>query len=171
MSRVARDRARNRAGGRLLRRVIRCVRRRLGDRPEAGSALVELIGLGVVLLLPLTYVVIGALKVQQAAYGVTAAARAAGRAYMLAPDGGSAPDAAVQAAAEALADEGIVLAPGQLTLACASGGGDCRAPGGAIRVEITVRVSLPLVPDRSRHTTIAVDGVSVSPYGTYRATT
>lgn len=154
-------------GGRLRRRLRRPVGPGGG---EAGSAVVELIGLGVVLLLPLTYVVLGALQVQQAAYGVTAAAQAAGRAYMLAPDGGSAPGAAFGAATVALADEGVVLAPGQLSLRCATGSGDCRSPGGAVRVEIAVRVSLPLVPEHGRHTSIGVDGVSVAPYGRYRAT-
>lgn len=137
--------------------------------PERGSALIELVGLGVLLLLPLTYVILGALAVQQAAYGVTAAAQAAGRAYMLAPDGAAAPGAADEAAATALADQGLTLAPDQLQLSCAAGAGDCRVPGGAVRVRITLRVGLPLLSSRSRHTSVAVDGVGIAPYGIYRA--
>lgn len=137
--------------------------------PERGSALIELVGLGVLLLLPLTYVILGVLGVQQAAYGATAAAQAAGRAYMLAPSSAAATDAADRAAVTALADQGLTLAPGQLRLSCAAGTGDCRVPGGAIRVRITLRVGLPLLSARSRHTSVAVDGVGIAPYGLYRA--
>jgi hypothetical protein len=135
---------------------------------ERGSALVELVGLGIVLLVPLTYVVLGVLQVQQAAYGVTAAAQAAGRAYMLAPSGAAAPAAASAAAAAALADQGLTLAPGQLQLSCASGSGDCRVPGGSVRVRIALRVGLPLLSG-GRHTSVAVSGIGVAPYGVYLA--
>lgn len=135
---------------------------------EAGSALIELIGLGVVLLLPLVYLILGVLAVQQGAYGATAAARSAGRAYMLAPAGTDAGGAAWQAAVVALADEGLTLQPGQLRLSCASGSGDCRQPGGAVRVEVAIRVGLPLLGTGGGHTAIRVDGKSVSPYGRYR---
>jgi hypothetical protein len=134
---------------------------------ERGSALVELVGLGIVLLVPLTYLVLGVLQVQQAAYGVTAAAQAAGRAYMLAPSGAAAPAAASAAAAAALADRGPP-APGQLQLSCASGSGDCRVPGGSVRVRIALRVGLPLLSG-GRHTSVAVSGIGVAPYGVYLA--
>ena len=55
-------------------------------RAESGSALVEFTWLALLLMIPLVYVVITLVTVQRSAYGATEAARAAGRAYILAPD-------------------------------------------------------------------------------------
>ena len=52
---------------------------------ERGSALVELTWLGVLLLIPMLWIVLSVFQVQQGAFGVSGAARAAGRAYALAP--------------------------------------------------------------------------------------
>ena len=52
---------------------------------EAGSALIELSWLAILLLVPLVYVITSVFDVQRAAYGVTAATRAAGQAYVLSP--------------------------------------------------------------------------------------
>ena len=55
-------------------------------RDERGSALVELTWLGVLLLIPMLWIVLSVFQVQQGAFGVSGAARAAGRAYALAPN-------------------------------------------------------------------------------------
>ena len=55
-------------------------------RDEQGSALVELSWLAIILLVPLIWIVISVFEVQQGAFATSAAARAAGRAYALAPD-------------------------------------------------------------------------------------
>ena len=49
-------------------------------RGEAGSALVEVTWLSILLLVPLVYVVLAVFEVQRAAFAVDAATRAAGRA-------------------------------------------------------------------------------------------
>ena len=67
-------------------------------RGEAGSALVEFTWLGLLLLIPLVYVIISVVTVQRSAYGATEAARAAGRAYILAPDVETARERAFDAA-------------------------------------------------------------------------
>ncbi|NUR09441.1 MAG: hypothetical protein HOQ45_20855, partial [Nocardioidaceae bacterium] len=59
-------------------------------RDQRGTALVEVTWLAVLLLVPLLYVVLAVFEVQRAAYAVSAATRAAGRAYTLAPDQASA---------------------------------------------------------------------------------
>ncbi len=59
-----------------------------GDRDEAGSAVIELVWVGILLLVPLLWIVLSVFEVQPGAYAVTSAARAAGRAYALAPDDG-----------------------------------------------------------------------------------
>ncbi len=53
-----------------------CVRR----RGEDGSALVELVWLGILLLVPLLWIVVSVFEVQRGAFAVSGAARAAGRA-------------------------------------------------------------------------------------------
>ena len=50
---------------------------------ERGSALVEFTWIGLLLLLPLVYVIVTVFTVQRSAYGATEAARSAGRAFIL----------------------------------------------------------------------------------------
>ncbi len=52
----------------------------MSEYDEGGSALVELTWLGIVLLLPMVWIVLSVFEVQRGAFGVTAAARSAGRA-------------------------------------------------------------------------------------------
>nr|MBA2738363.1 hypothetical protein [Nocardioidaceae bacterium] len=59
-------------------------------RSERGSALVEFTWLCLLLLVPMVYLLLAAMDVQRASYAATAASRAAGRAYVLAPDTASA---------------------------------------------------------------------------------
>ena len=54
-------------------------------RDDTGSATVEFVLVGLLLMVPLTYVVLGALTVQSHAYAVVTAARSAARAYVTAP--------------------------------------------------------------------------------------
>ena len=54
-------------------------------RGEVGSALVEVTWLAILLLVPLLWIVVSVFEVQRGAFGVEGAARAAGRAYALAP--------------------------------------------------------------------------------------
>jgi hypothetical protein len=81
------------------------------SRAEGGSALVELTWLGLLLLIPLVYVVATLATVQRSAYGATEAARAAGRAFILSPDVVTARTRAFDAARVAMLDQGVPLAP------------------------------------------------------------
>ncbi|WP_235737764.1 hypothetical protein [Nocardioides alcanivorans] len=74
---------------------------------EAGNAVVEFIWLGILLMVPLVYILIAVFDVQRGAFGVSAAARAAGRAYTLADSVGEAERRAREAARVALADQGL----------------------------------------------------------------
>ena len=76
-------------------------------RTESGSAVVEVVWLGILLLLPMVWIVLSVFEVQRGAFGVTAAARAAGRAYALAPDDATGAQQAKAAAAVAMADQGL----------------------------------------------------------------
>ena len=67
-------------------------------RDERGSGLVELVWLGILLIIPLLWIVMSVFEVQRGAFAVSAPARAARRAYALAPN-----DAVAAAPAQAVA--------------------------------------------------------------------
>ena len=115
-------------------------------RGDDGSALVELTWLGLLLLVPLLWIVLSVFEVQRGAFAVSGAARAAGRAYALAPSDAIGRSRAEAAARQVLADQGVGDQPLGLVVTCAPAG-DCHAPGTAITVDLRSRVDLPLLPD------------------------
>ena len=139
-------------------------------RDDGGTALVEMTWLGLLLLVPLVYLLLAVFDVQRASYGVSAATRGAGRAYVLAPDVGTAQARAVQAAAVALRDQGLELGAGALAVSCVPSAGSCLQPGSSVRVSLTVQVPLPLVPDAlgGAAPSIRVSSTHLAPYGSYR---
>lgn len=115
-------------------------------RDERGSALVEFSWLAILLLVPLVWVVLSVFEVQRGAFAVSAAARAAGRAYALA-DSDSAGDArARQAARQALADQGLASAPLDLSVSCRPYPRACHAGTSVITVRVATDVRLPWLP-------------------------
>lgn len=139
-------------------------------RAESGSALIEVVWLAILLLMPLIYVVVAVFTVQRAAYGVSAAAEAAGRAFTLAPDEAAAVGRARAAAAVALRDHGVEASPEQIVIACAPEPRNCLAPGSVVTVVIDAEVDLPLMPAvlGSATPAISVDAEHRIPYGTFR---
>ena len=105
-------------------------------RAERGSAIVELVWLGILLLVPLLWIVLSVSEVQQGAFGVTAAARSAGRAYALAPDDASGRRAAEEVARRALADQGLEDAPVRVAVTCTPYPHDCHNGTSVITVRI-----------------------------------
>lgn len=116
------------------------------NRDDRGSALVELSWLAIILLVPLVWIVISVFEVQQGAFATTAAARAAGRAYALAPD-----DATGEARAEAvvrqvLADQGTPGQQARVTVSCEAPGDNCHVGTSVITVRVDSGVELPFFP-------------------------
>jgi hypothetical protein len=116
------------------------------SRGEEGSALVELTWLGILLLVPMLWIVLSVFEVQRGAFGVSAAARAAGRAYALAPTDGVGRLRAEAAARQALADQGLDGAPLVVDVTCRPFPHDCHNGTSVITVRIRSRVDLPLLP-------------------------
>jgi Flp pilus assembly protein TadG len=132
-------------------------------RTDRGSAILEFQALGLLLLVPLVYVLMAGLDVQRAMYGVTQAAREAGR--VAATTG--AEDRARAAATVALRDQGLDPAQADIGFGCA---GDCGT--GAIRVTVSSEVALPYLPDalvRSGRLVIPVRAVHDAPVDRYAA--
>jgi hypothetical protein len=90
---------------------------------------VELVWLSLILLIPLVYILITLVTVQRSAYGVTEAARAAGRAYVLSPNPATGRQLAYAAARLAMRDQGITLPASDLTIICHPNQAACLQPG------------------------------------------
>jgi len=114
-----------------------------GSDRQAGSAIVEFVFLAVLMMVPLFYLVMVLARLQAGAYGVSAAAREAGRAYVTAQVPAQAPSRARSAAGLALADQGFDH-EGRIQIRC--DGLPCMRPSGRIRITATVSVPMPLVP-------------------------
>lgn len=137
---------------------------------ERGTALVEFTWLGILLLVPLVYIVLAVFEVQRAAFAVSAAARSAGRAYVLAPTEADGMARARASAAVALADQGLSLGSGSLVVSCRPDPGDCLSPGSVVSVDVVCPVRLPLMPSALGVNTpsFRVEAVHTVPYGTFR---
>lgn len=141
-----------------------------GRRDQHGSAIVELVWLGILLLVPLLWIVLSVSQVQQGAFGVTAAARAAGRAYALAYDDGSGQRAAEDVARRVLADQGLDDAPLRVIVSCTPYPRDCHNGTSVITVRIRSSVELPLLPDAlgGGQPTFALSATHTVPIGRYQ---
>jgi hypothetical protein len=139
-------------------------------RPEPGSAVVEVTWLTILLLVPLVYLVLSVFEVQRAAFGVTTASRAAGRAFVLAPDQAAGHARAVQAATVALRDQGLMLSRGGVGITCEPDPSACLQPGSVVVVSLGLDVALPLVPDvfGGQPPSIHVSSTHRAPYGIFR---
>lgn len=111
-------------------------------RGDDGNALVEFVYLAVLLMIPLVYVLLAVFQVQSAAFGVTEAARQAGRAYARAADPSTAEATATTAARLALKDQGIEW---DGTPELCGGEGCSLAPGATVRTRVSYTVQLPFV--------------------------
>ncbi len=143
---------------------------RLRRRDQRGSALIEVSWLSILLLVPLVYIVLAVFEVQRSAFAVSAATRAAGRAYVLAPSSAEGVQRAQAAAAVALEDQGLELGRSRLALSCTPRGQACLSPGSVVHVTIAYPVALPLVPDALGGNTpsIRVRADHAVAYGTFR---
>jgi len=115
-------------------------------RDEAGSALVELSWLAIILLVPLIWIVISVFQVQQGAFATSAAARAAGRAYALAPDDATGRARAEAAVRQVLADQGTDGQQARVQVSCRAPGDNCHVGTSVITVRVDSAVNLPFFP-------------------------
>lgn len=139
-------------------------------RGEAGSALVEMTWLSLLLLVPLVYVLLAVFAVQAGSYAASGAARAAARAYVLAPDEASAPARARAALRTTLADHDIDADEVRMSVACRPSPRNCLAPGSVVTVAVRHQVPLPLVPLAlgRQVPSVRVEAEHAVGYGTFR---
>lgn len=111
---------------------------------ERGSASVEFLTIGMLLTVPLVYLVLALSGVQAAALATEGAARHAARLITVSDSHGAAMAAADAAVAVALADAGV--ADTDVRIECTPTPADCTTPGGVVTVTVSVAVPLPLMP-------------------------
>lgn len=112
---------------------------------DSGSASLEFITVGLILLVPLVYLVLAMSVLQGGAFAVEGAARQAARVYVQAPTAAEAEARAERAVLVGLADYGIDAAAAEVSIACAAGAA-CLSRRSVVTVTVRVRVDLPFVP-------------------------
>ena len=137
---------------------------------ERGSALVELVWLGILLLVPLLWIVLSVFEVQRGAFAVTGAARAAGRAYALAPNDAVGQARAESVARRALADQGLEGQEVRVRITCTPSPANCHTGTSVITVRVFSGVDLPLLPDvlGGGAPSFALDAAHTVPIGQYQ---
>lgn len=144
-----------------------CRGRVLEDR---GSAVLEFIVIGVLILVPMAYIVMSVMRVQAATMASTQAVREAARAYATADSVAEGRAAAITAAQVAFEDQGFLLPESALRVDCLGG---CLAPGSSIQVDLDWRVDLPWIPaslSQGRSASVPIDAVHTARVDTYRLT-
>ena len=114
-------------------------------RDERGSASLEFLTVGMLLLVPIVYLVLALASVQGGALAVEGAARQAARIAVQSGDLSLAESAVDRAVRVTLADYGVDAEAASVVIECEKAA--CDAPGTRVRVSVEARVPLPLVPD------------------------
>ncbi|SFN49744.1 hypothetical protein SAMN05216219_0822 [Mycetocola miduiensis] len=118
------------------------------DAGEEGSAALEFITTGLILLVPLVYLILTLSAVQGGALAVEGAARQAARVFVQAANPEEAAGRAGRAVEFALADYGIASEAASVTVTCnGSSAASCPSRNAVVTVTVTVDVALPFVPD------------------------
>lgn len=113
---------------------------------DTGSASLEFILVGVLLLVPLVYLVVALGMIQSQALGAEAGARHAARAIATAADADDARARADRILRSVVDEYGIDRRSIHVGISCASGAASCPDAGETVVVTLRTRVSLPLVP-------------------------
>lgn len=118
-------------------------------RSDRGNAIVEFVFLGLIMLVPLVYLVVAVTSVQRNTFAVTQAARQAGRAYVLSQGN---PAAARYAAQLSIQGQGVEDAA--IAITYGPRGGGCGGatgfpplePGGEFTICVSRHITIPAVP-------------------------
>jgi hypothetical protein len=113
---------------------------------EEGTASLEFVTAGMILLLPMVYLVLTMSALQAGSLAVEGAARQAVRVYVQAADTRDAEAEAERAIRFALADNGVDPAAASVTISCSPRPADCLRRRALVTITVGVSVGLPLVP-------------------------
>ncbi|WP_395638964.1 hypothetical protein [Pseudolysinimonas sp.] len=113
---------------------------------DEGSASIEFITVGILLLVPTVYLVLALSSIQSASFAVEGAARQASRVFVQAESLAQAEAAASRAVAVTLADYGLDAADARVVITCRPDPADCLTRRGFVTVSISTAAPLPLFP-------------------------
>ncbi len=113
--------------------------------PERGSAALEFIVIGLILLVPLVYLVVALGLIQGQTLGAEAGARHIARIVSLATGADSAREAADRVLASVVEEYGIDAASVDVSMECLPAG-SCPRAGATLVITVETRVALPFVP-------------------------
>ncbi|WP_022886280.1 hypothetical protein [Glaciibacter superstes] len=115
-------------------------------KKDDGSASLEFITAGMILLVPIVYLILAMASIQAGAFAVEGAARQAARVYVQAPDETAAQAMVARAVEVGLADYGLESADANVEITCETPAA-CLTRQSAVTVTVRLSVTLPLVPD------------------------
>ncbi|GAB3530397.1 hypothetical protein [Arthrobacter monumenti] len=125
-----------------LKRVMRKLA--TGEDSESGSAVIEFIFLGTLLLVPVVYLVLAVGSLQGGSYASVGAAHQAAKVFVSSESPETGKLRAERAAMLAVTDHGFE--PSSVTMEIVCNGEKCLEPGSMVTVHISVEVPLPLMP-------------------------
>lgn len=127
--------------------MLRCLSERFRaaaqKEDDGGSAVLEFTFLGLLLLVPVVYLVLTVGAVQGASFAVVGAADQAAKVFVDSETSEEAHARAQQAVDLAVNDFGFPPDDAAVTITCA---GTCLEPGSSVTVAVNLRVPLPLIP-------------------------
>jgi len=113
---------------------------------DDGSAALEFILAGLVLLVPIVYLIVALGSIQGHAFGVEAAARHISRTIATSPDATTADARAQRILVSVAAEYGIDPASVGIAVTCVPAGTRCPEAGATLLVTVSAAAPLPLVP-------------------------
>ncbi|MDY0909360.1 TadE family protein [Microbacterium sp. CFBP9034] len=116
------------------------------DDPERGSAALEFILVGLLLLVPLVYLVVSLGLIQGQSLGAEAGARHIARAVATATDPADAQERADLVLESVVVEYGLDADAVTVSMSCRPAGAACPSAGATLVVTLRTTVALPLVP-------------------------
>lgn len=137
---------------------------------DEGNAVVEFVVLGLLMLVPVVYLVVTLGRIQAASFATDGGARSAARVFVTAPDDAQAAALAASSARLALLDQGFAPGADAIEVSCTAR--PCLTPQGRVVVRVSVDVVLPGVPaaiDAVIPTHVTVRSTHVATVDAFRA--
>lgn len=116
------------------------------DPDDRGSAALEFILVGFILLVPVVYLIVSLGLIQGQSLGIEAGARHIARTVAQSPDAATAESRAERVLAAVIEEYGIDPDAVEFSFSCHGSTGSCPDAGATLIVTLATRVSLPLVP-------------------------
>jgi Flp pilus assembly protein TadG len=131
---------------RRLHRWTEAIRARLRLDDEGGTAALEFILVGLLLLVPIVYLIVALGSIQGQTLGAEAGARHIARVVATAENPDDADARADRILATVVAEYGLDADAVEVRVACTDSAGECPRAGATVVVTVATQVALPLVP-------------------------